>query len=111
MKIIFKLYFIFFIFCFLQSCSSLKKGLGMEKEIPDEFLIKKNEDLRRPPNYELLPPESVTNKSEIKKNNESAKELVLKSFNNDALKDESIVSKSGNNKSSIENNILDKINK
>ena len=43
---------------FLGSCSSLKKGIGLEKDTPNEFLIEKKNPLVFPPNYKILPPES-----------------------------------------------------
>jgi len=52
----------------LAGCGDLKKGLGFEKDVPDEFLIKKNNPIVRPPNYDLLPPDSKNN--EVKKLNE-----------------------------------------
>ena len=38
----------------LNSCSDLKKGLGMEKDVPNEFLIEKRNPLVLPPDYKML---------------------------------------------------------
>lgn len=67
---------------FLSNCSDLKKGFGFEKDVPDEFLIKKIEPIQKPPNYDLLPPDS---KSEVKslkskKNKNSAKSIIDRSL-------------------------------
>ena len=43
------------------NCSDLKKGLGIEKDIPDEFMVKKSNPIERPPNYDLLPPDTKNN--------------------------------------------------
>ena len=40
----------------LNSCSDIKKGFGIEKEIPNEFLIEKKAPLVMPPEYKFLPP-------------------------------------------------------
>ena len=42
----------------LNSCSCIKKGLGIEKDSPNEFLIEKKAPLVIPPEYKLLPPDS-----------------------------------------------------
>lgn len=62
----------------LMSCSDLKKGLGFEKDVPDEFLVKKNNSIVKPPSYELLPPNS--------KNNDNNTADIKNSKNNDDLK-------------------------
>ena len=42
----------------LVSCDSVKKGLGMTKNAPNEFLIEKRDPLVMPPGYKILPPDS-----------------------------------------------------
>ena len=70
--------FIFFllIFFLVNGCESLKKGLGMEKEVPDEFLIKKNSTIKKPPNYDLLPPDSKSKTVNKEQNQNNDKDLI-----------------------------------
>ena len=42
----------------LSSCTSVKKTLGLEKDVPNEFLIEKRDPLTLPPDYNILPPDS-----------------------------------------------------
>ena len=58
----------FFLFIFLNGCSSFKKGLGIEKDKPNEFLIEKRDPLVLPPNYKILPPDSKNVKKETEEN-------------------------------------------
>ena len=41
----------------LQGCEQVKRGLGMEKVIPDEFAVVSRAPLAVPPDYALRPPE------------------------------------------------------
>ena len=71
------------------SCKTIKQGLGIEKDIPDEFLIKKIDPIVRPPNFELLPPDSKVKKPSTNKN--SAKKIIdsnLKKKSNDQIIDQ-----------------------
>ena len=45
---------LFALLIFVFGCTDLKKGLGLIKDPPDEFLIKKIDPIERPPNYDLL---------------------------------------------------------
>ena len=65
----------------LNSCSDIKKGLGMEKDLPNEFLIEKKAPLVMPPEYKLLPPDSETKIKEVKKSKNSLKEVLDKNLN------------------------------
>lgn len=89
---------------FLTGCESLKKGLGVEKDIPDEFLVRKNNPLKKPPNYDLLPlPEGqVKNKKPTKAKNENLKSIIEKNIRNQKTN-------SSTEASNIENDILEKI--
>tara|TARA_B110000503_G_scaffold33880_1_gene55044 strand:+ start:209 stop:535 length:327 start_codon:yes stop_codon:yes gene_type:complete len=66
----------------LNSCSSLKKGLGIEKEIPNEFLIEKRDPLVLPPDYKMLPPGSKEKTQEAKQSKNSLKSILDKNLNN-----------------------------
>jgi hypothetical protein len=66
MKKIFRIFTIVFFFA-LANCSDFKKGLGIEKDVPDEFLVKKSNPIVRPPNYDLLPPDANSKKIETLK--------------------------------------------
>ena len=56
-------------------CQGLKKGLGLEKDVPDEFLIEKIDPIERPPNYDLLPPGSKI-KTAKRKSNKNLKNII-----------------------------------
>ena len=56
-------------------CQGLKRGLGLEKDVPDEFLIEKIDPIERPPNYDLLPPGSKI-KTAKRKSNKNLKNII-----------------------------------
>jgi len=89
----------------LNSCSDIKKGLGMEKNLPNEFLIEKKAPLVMPPEYRLLPPDSETKIKEAKKSKNSLKEVLDKNLN---MKEPEIKS-AGNASADIEKEIIKKI--
>lgn len=100
------LIFIFLVsFVFLNSCTDIKKGIGLEKETLNEFLIEKKDPLTLPPDYKLLPPDSTTKAKEVKNSNNSLKSIIDKNLgvaeknNQPSTKDSS----------TIENEILNKI--
>ena len=64
-----KIIYILILIILTYGCKSIKQGLGIEKDIPDEFLIKKIDPIERPPNFELIPPNSKIKKSASTKNN------------------------------------------
>ena len=71
------LIFIFLVsFIFLNSCADLKKGMGLEKETLNEFLIEKKDPLILPPDYKLLPPDSTTNVKDEKNSKDSLKSII-----------------------------------
>ena len=68
---------------FLIGCESLKEGMGLKKNPPNEFLIKKSSPIQRPPTYDLLPPDSKTKK--VEKKTKDLKKILdenIKSNNN-----------------------------
>tara|TARA_B100000963_G_scaffold345225_1_gene349075 strand:+ start:1406 stop:1720 length:315 start_codon:yes stop_codon:yes gene_type:complete len=69
-----KIIYIIFLILLTYSCQNLKKGLGIEKDAPDEFLIKKVDPIEQPPNFELLPPGSQIKKSSNRQN--STKKII-----------------------------------
>jgi len=99
------LFFIITSFLFFYSCDSLKKGIGLEKQIPNEFLIEKKDPLVLPPDYNILPPDSKENKKETKKSDLSIKEILNKDIKNKDLPNSS----TKNNSSNLEEEILKKI--
>jgi hypothetical protein len=58
----------FFLFILFSGCETIKKGLGMEKDKPNEFLIEKRDPLVLPPDYKILPPDSKNVKKETQEN-------------------------------------------
>lgn len=89
-----KIFFIFFIF-FTTQCSDLKKSIGLEKDVPDEFLVKKKQPLSFPPNYDLIPPDSISSKKEVKKDNSDFKSVINQELNpnskNSEIKNNSVI--------------------
>ena len=96
---------LFVLLFFLNSCENIKKGLGMKKDVPDEFLIEKRSPLTTPPNFDLLPPDSV-NQNNQKDDKDNLKEI----FNNNLGKDKKDAEvKKEKDTGSLEKSILEKI--
>lgn len=103
--------FLIFLFFILTNCSDLRKGLGLEKDVPDEFLIKKIDPLEKPPNYDLLPPDSKSKKKKLtkidtRKNTKSIIENALKKNGDNPSN-----SKDNASSSNIEEKIIKQIDK
>jgi hypothetical protein len=77
----------------------------MKKDVPDEFLIEKRNPLTMPPNFDLLPPDSV------KQNNQKDEKDNLKDiFNKNLGKDKKDIEiNKGTESGSLEKSILEKI--
>jgi hypothetical protein len=88
----------------LNSCQSLEKGLGFRKDIPDEFLVEKRNPLVMPPNYDLVPPDSV-NQNDKKDENDNLKKIINKNTEKNAKETEI----KGMDSRSLEKSILEKI--
>ena len=100
-----KIIYILILVIFTYGCKTIKQGLGIEKDIPDEFLDKKIDPIERPPNFELIPPDSKIKKSESTKNN--TKKII-----DDNLKKKSSISSSETKETNkIEQDILKNIKK
>lgn len=96
---------LFVLIILLNSCENVKKGLGMQKDAPDDFLIEKRNPLTMPPNFDLLPPDSIV--QEDKKNDkDSLKEMFNKNVDG---KKEVEPNKKENSSGSLEKSILDKV--
>ena len=96
---------LFFLLILLSSCENIKKGLGITKEVPNEFLIEKRNPLTMPPNFDLLPPDSV-NQNNRKDEKDNLKEIFNKNLGKD--KQDSGINK-GTDSGSLEKSILEKI--
>jgi len=102
-------FFFLIIFFLASNCSDLKKSMGFEKDSPDEFLIKKGNAIRKPPNYDLLPPDKnklTQQKNQTSINANSTQNIVdeyLDKSNNSTSISQSSLS------SEIEKNFLDEI--
>tara|TARA_B100000963_G_scaffold345961_1_gene350639 strand:+ start:451 stop:759 length:309 start_codon:yes stop_codon:yes gene_type:complete len=86
-------------------CKTIKQGLGIEKDVPDEFLIKKIDPIERPPNFELIPPDSKIKKSSSIKNN--TKKIIDSNLKNKS----SIQSNETKETNKIEQDILKNLKK
>ena|SRR6056300_1132431 len=88
---------------FLSGCENLKKGLGITKDNPNEFLIEKRDPLVLPPDYKILPPDSnIVNKE---KQENSLKSILDKSL----TKQQKQPNSNNESSSSLENEILKQI--
>jgi hypothetical protein len=103
MKKILSLFLIVFL---LSACENVQKGLGMKKDTaPDEFLIEKRNPLTIPPNFDLLPPDSV-NQNNQKDEKDNLREIFNKNLSKIEKDDEN---NKENNSRSLEKDILEKI--
>ncbi|MAV48496.1 MAG: hypothetical protein CMJ02_00870 [Pelagibacteraceae bacterium] len=97
-----------FVLFSISGCSEFKKGVGFDKDVPNEFLIKKIDPITKPPNYDLLPPDSKTKK---KKNKITAvnetKSIIDSSLNSNSEKKE--INQNTLKKSSVEKSIIDQL--
>jgi hypothetical protein len=96
---------LFVLFFLLSACENLEKGLGMRKDVPNEFLIEKRNPLTMPPNFDLLPPDS-TNQNNQKDEKDNLKEIFNKNLRKD--KKDAEINKEINS-GSLEKSILEKI--
>ena len=96
---------LFALFFLLSSCENVKKGLGMKKDVPDEFLIEKRNPLTMPPNFDLLPPDSV-NQNNQKDEKDNLKDIFNKNLGKE--KKDTEINK-GTDSGSLEKSILEKI--
>ena len=97
---------ILLLICSLSSCSSVKKTLGLEKDVPNEFLIEKRDPLTLPPDYNILPPDSNAKTNKNKKSTSSLKSIFDKDLGSQKKSSSSNVP---SNTKSIENDILKQI--
>ena len=89
----------------LSSCENVQKGLGLKEDVPDEFLIEKRNPLIMPPNFDLLPPDSM-NQNNQKDEKDNLKDIFNKNLGND--KKDTEINK-GTDSGSLEKSILEKI--
>jgi len=90
----------------LSSCTSVKKTLGLEKDVPNEFLIEKRDPLTLPPDYNILPPDSNAKINENKESTNSLKSIFDKGLGSQKKSSSANVP---SNTRSIENDILKQI--
>ena len=109
-----KILSLFILTIFLTSCENIRKGMGVQKDTPDEFLIEKRSPLVMPPNFDLLPPDSAAtqdNNQNVKK--DEKKDSLKEIFNKNLDSKEKEKNIEPNNKEissgSLEKSILDKI--
>ena len=92
---------------FLFGCSDVKKFVGIDKEVPNEFLIEKRDPLVLPPDYKLLPPDS----NNLKEENEVRKDISLEDLikRNSQDQEKKVLNDMQPNPSNLEQEILNKI--
>jgi len=99
-----KISFILFLLIIFSSCQKLQKGLGLSKDVPDEFLVEKRNPIVLPPNFDLLPPDSIINTQTLKDEKDSIKDVFNKNLSSDKKNLEN-----KNTSENLEKNILEKI--
>ena len=62
---------------FLVSCSQIRNSAGVNRKNIDEFKVVENPPLVIPPNFNLLPPEQLSEKKISKVDGELAKEILF----------------------------------
>lgn len=90
---------------FFYSCSSIKQVVGMEKDNPNEFLIQTRDPLVLPPDFNILPPDTKSEKTRESKENFSIKSILDK----DTKETNSFKNSTLNNSQGLEQEILKKI--
>ena len=90
---------------FLGSCSNFKKSIGLEKEVPNEFLIEKKDPLVLPPDYKILPPDTKNAKVANEKFDSSLQSIFDQATNAQKMKIDDLNKKS----SELEKEILNQI--
>jgi len=68
----------------LGGCDSLRRGLGMEKVIPDEFQVVSRAPLAIPPDFALRPPKAGAPRPQDLATSEQAKQSVFRASDNQA---------------------------
>jgi len=111
MKKILRFFTVLFFFG-LTNCSDLKKGLGFEKDVPNEFLIKKIDPIEKPPTYDLLPPDSNSEKIKISKksSDDNIKSIIDNSLNKNSQNSKKNETKA-ESQNDLENTILKELSK
>ena len=105
MQMMNKIFYILILIIFTYGCKTIKQGLGIEKDVPDEFLIKKIDPIERPPNFELMRPGSKIKKSASTKNN------VKNIIDNNLKKKSNIQSNETKETNKVEQDILRNLKK
>jgi hypothetical protein len=77
----------------------------MKKDVPDEFLIEKRNPLIMPPNFDLLPPDTI-NQNNQKDDKDNLKDIFNKNLGKE--KKDTEINK-GSDSGSLEKSILEKI--
>ncbi len=65
------------ILCFLTNCTKVKKSAGITRKSPDEFQIINNPPLVIPPNFNLPPPDEITESKKLENDSELTKEILF----------------------------------
>lgn len=61
----------------LSGCGGVKKTLGMERNVPDEFAVVERAPLTMPPNFGLVPPQPGASAHNGQAPSAQAKELIV----------------------------------
>ena len=79
--------------------------MGIQKEIPNEFLIEKKDSLVLPPDYKILPPDTKNTQLENKKSDSSLQSIFDQNTKAREIKSDDLNKKS----SELEKEILNQI--
>jgi len=100
--------FLIFNLLVFSSCSSFKKNAGLEKDLPNDFLIEKRDSLVMPPEYKILPPDSIIKEKENRQsiaNSNSLKATLDANLNKNKIKNKG----KPNKNTKVEKDILNQI--
>ena len=104
---------IFLIFNIISGCSKIRKSAGVNRKMPDEFQVIENPSLIIPPNYNLVPPDQLQEKSIENIEKELAEEILFGLEEKDTAKHSQLTTMSKilakANTESVSENIRDEI--
>jgi len=60
----------------IAGCSDLKKSMGLEPTLPDEFAVESRAPLTIPPDFDLRPPQPGASRPQEKSSDQTAKQTI-----------------------------------
>lgn len=60
----------------ISGCTDLKKAIGLEKSLPDEFAVESRAPLEMPPDFDLRPPQPGAPRPQEKSSDKLARQVI-----------------------------------